>query len=383
MTVPLLFVTPNSWNPDESQRLLAGLTVTYARLALPRGDSPDLEDVAWHRVTAAWQHFAQPVFVENAELRLDGEAPLTGSRFKQLVKELTPEGFCEKFRGLHGETRVVVALATGAEPSQRFLFTGRGEGRVADIPRGEGGYGWDRLWIPDGYERTVAELGDSKFLVNMRQRPFLELAAHVRGDGTPGYFEAHVTVKPCDQTAFAAACARLGVKCLHIVMPERTAQAEQPMTGSYHLGTLSSVREEVLALARALAREGFEVTRMKIEATGRAFGAPELDDDARSLPRDVYFEHHATVLVPAGFDETQLNARCRALGGYVSRNLRKPGGERFVTIRSYQVGRATADARFEGVLEAVRALGLTLKNRAREFTVFDSAPQIDAGWMDA
>jgi len=165
-------------------------------------------------------------------------------------------------------------------------------------------------------------------------------------------------------------------------MPQGTAQAEQPMTGSYHQGTLSHCREEVLELARSLVRDGFEVTRMKLEATGRAFGAPEEDGAARDLPMDTYFEHHATVVLPEGFDEARLDARCRALGGYVSKNLRKTAPERFITVRSYKVGRVTADARFEQVVDEVRALGLPLKNRAREYTVFDSAPQIDSGWME-
>jgi inosine/xanthosine triphosphate pyrophosphatase family protein len=379
---PLVFVTPNSWNAEETQRLLAGLNVEYSRLALPKPEGvTDLETIARARVTSAFAQLQRPCFVENTQLVLDGEAPLTGAQFKQLHRELGDDGFCRRFAGRRGETRVVVALATSA--SEVVVFAGRGEGSVSPVARGEGGYGWDRVWIPDGYARTVAELGDSKFLINMRQRPFLELAAHVRGDGTPGYFEAHVTVKPCDMSVFAKSCERLGVKCLHIVMPEKTAQAEQPMTGSYHLGTLSQARAEVLELARALMRDGFEVTRMKIEATGRAFGAPETDEAARSLPRDVYFEHHATVVIPnEAFDLSALQARCAANGGYVSRNLRKTTPERFITIRSYQVGRVTADARFEAIIDAIRELGLPLKNRAREFTVFDSAPQIDAGWME-
>ncbi|MBL8936728.1 MAG: hypothetical protein JNM69_19370 [Archangium sp.] len=375
----LVFVTPNSWNADESQRLLAGLDVEFSRLALPRPDGASLEAVARARVEAAWRALGRPCFVENAELALEGETPLSGARFKKLVRELGDEGFCQRFANRSGVCRVVVALKTRADDVQ--LFTGRAEGLIVPAPRGVGGYGWDRLWQPDGYTRTLAEFGASSFLVNMRQRPYLELAAHVRGDGTPGYFEAHVTVKPCDMTAFAATCAKLEVKCLHIVMPETTAQHEQPMTGSYHLGTLSQAREQVLELARALVRDGFEVTRMKLEATGRAFGAPDTDADGASLPNDVYFEHHATVLLPDGVDDATLLAAVRAHGGYVSRNLFKPATERFVTVRSYQVGRSTADARFELVVDALRTLKVPLKNRAREFAVFDSAPAIDAGWM--
>lgn len=375
----LVFVTPNSWNADEAQRLLAGLDVEFSRLALPRADATSLDDVVRARVEAAWSALQRPCFVENAELCLDSEPPLTGAAFKKLHRELGDDGFCARFASRAGVTRVAVALKTS--PTDVHLFTGRSEGLIVPSPRGSGGYGWDQLWQPDGYSQTVAELGDARFLVNMRQRPYLELAAHVRGDGAPGYFEAHVTVKPCDVESFARTCARLQVKCLHIVMPDGTAQAEQPMTGSYHLGTLSQAREQVLELARALVRDGFEVTRVKLEATGRAFGAPQTDDDAKALPTDVYFEHHATVLLPDGVDDALLLARCRQHGGYVSRNLRKAGTERFVTVRSYRVGLTTAEARFERVLEELRALGVPLKNRAREYAVFDSAPQIDAGWM--
>ena len=171
--------------------------------------------------------------MENAELHLVG---------KKELRAIGDEGFCRRYVGRRGETRVAVALAKSADDVQ--LFTGSGEGSVLAAPRGTGGNGWDRVWQPDGYTKTIAELGSARFLINMRQRPFLELAAEVRGKGTPGFFEAHVTVKPCDMTAFSASCAKWGVKCLRIVMPAGTAQAEQPMTGSYHQGTLSRAQED-------------------------------------------------------------------------------------------------------------------------------------------
>lgn len=375
----LVFVTPNAWDAAERQRLLAGLDVEFSRLALDRGPGATLHDVARHRARAAFAALGRPCFVENTELALDGGPAWSGAAFKKLHRALGDDGFCAQWGGRRGTSRVVVAWARAGDDV--VLFEGDGDGAVATTPRGQGGFGWDRLWVPDGFDRTVAELGQARSLVNVRQRPYLELAALVRGDGTPGYFEAHVTVKPCDLAAFARACDALGTKCLHIVMPAGTAQAEQPMTASYFLGTLSQAREQAHRQASELVRAGFEVTRVKLEATGRAFGAPETDEAAQALPLDVYFEHHATIVVNGPAQLADVERQCRALGGYVSQNRRKPAREAFVTVRSYRVGRATADARFERLVDALHALGVSLKNRAREYAVYDSAPFIDEGWM--
>ena len=51
----------------------------------------------------------------------------------------------------------VIALASGGMPYQEF----RGEvyGTIAEEPRGEQGFGYDPVFIPDGYDRTFGELG--------------------------------------------------------------------------------------------------------------------------------------------------------------------------------------------------------------------------------
>ena len=40
------------------------------------------------------------------------------------------------------------------------IFEGACEGRIGLAPQGQGGFGYDPLFVPDGFERSFAELGE-------------------------------------------------------------------------------------------------------------------------------------------------------------------------------------------------------------------------------
>ncbi len=66
---------------------------------------------------------------------------------------------------LAGETdrraRYVCELVALAPDGRELRGTGTLEGRIADAPHGTAGFGFDPVFVPDGEERTVAELGDA------------------------------------------------------------------------------------------------------------------------------------------------------------------------------------------------------------------------------
>jgi len=56
--------------------------------------------------------------------------------------------------------RYVCELVALAPDGRELRGTGTLEGRIADEPRGAEGFGFDPVFVPDGEERTVAELGN-------------------------------------------------------------------------------------------------------------------------------------------------------------------------------------------------------------------------------
>jgi hypothetical protein len=309
---------------------------------------------------------------------------MSGAAFKKMLLAEGENAVCRALGGRHGRARVAVAYT--ADGDSAVVFTGSTEGKFLSEPRGEEGYGWDRAWLPEGYQRTLGEMAGNKAFTNMRYRPYVELGHVLRGRDFGGTFEAHVTVRAGteqDVQRFLEVCDELAVKAVLIELPRGESQS-QPMTASYHHGSLKQAIDEAHAIARRLASEGFDVTRVKLEAVGRNSDIPETDADAIAMPKN-YFEYHIKVLLPPEYDTTALLAACQAREAHLSRNARKVRddgvSERFITLRVFGLGRQSSEEKFADLVDAVRSLGIAMGQRIREYTAYDSNEAVDRGWL--
>ena len=79
--------------------------------------------------------------------------------------------------------RFIASIAV-ADHDGRLLHLTEGicTGRIADSPRGNGGFGYDPLFIPDGYDQTFGELPDAvKQNISHRARAFSQIIPFLRG----------------------------------------------------------------------------------------------------------------------------------------------------------------------------------------------------------
>jgi XTP/dITP diphosphohydrolase len=108
------------------------------------------------------------------------------AKLLELLKDVPPAKRTARFRCVLALTPVLPVAAQNASPvcyadefeMQTQLFDGVCEGQIGFASRGRGGFGYDPLFIPNGFEQTFAELGEEvKNRLSHRARALLKLKA--------------------------------------------------------------------------------------------------------------------------------------------------------------------------------------------------------------
>jgi XTP/dITP diphosphohydrolase len=129
------------------------------------------------------------------ESKQAGNAPDAENNAKllRLLQGVSLEKRTGRFRCVLALTPILTPAVESTSPVcaadeaelQTELFDGTCEGRIGFAPSGTGGFGYDPLFIPSGYEQSFAELGEAtknqlshraKALVKLRKR--LDLSAN-------------------------------------------------------------------------------------------------------------------------------------------------------------------------------------------------------------
>lgn len=100
--------------------------------------------------------------------RYAGEAHNTEANMQKLLKEL------EGAENRKARFRTVIALLLDGK---EYIFEGIVNGKIIEEKRGNEGFGYDPVFVPDGYNQTFAELGmDIKNNISHRAQAVKKLA---------------------------------------------------------------------------------------------------------------------------------------------------------------------------------------------------------------
>ena len=170
----IVLATRNKKKIEEIRRITAGLPITVLSLddfpEYPETveDSDTFEGNAFKKAIEAARHVGRPALADDSGLEVDalgGKPGVFSARYapdatsgndpknyEKLLADLglVPEG------GRSG--RFVCCIALAFPDGQVKTFFGYAEGRISLKPRGARGFGYDPVFLPQGYDKTFAEM---------------------------------------------------------------------------------------------------------------------------------------------------------------------------------------------------------------------------------
>jgi len=163
----------------------------YPEMSDIRESGTSFEENAKLKAVAASKQLPDLVIADDSGLEVDalGGAPgIYSARYAganateeekidKLLRELARIGATDDARG--ARFRCVVALAR--KGNLLGSFEGTVDGKISDKPRGNRGFGYDPIFVPEGFEQTFSELpAEVKNTISHRARAIRALAIKLR-----------------------------------------------------------------------------------------------------------------------------------------------------------------------------------------------------------
>ena len=163
------FVTSNAGKVRELQAILQ-VDVTQFPLGLPEIQAVEVDEVIRSKAEQAHEHIGVPVLVEDTGLSFAAWNGLPGALIKWFMGAMGSAGICEMLNGEKNRQAIAKCTFDLYDGKEHHLFSGIVQGTLARKPRGQGGFGWDDIFIPEGYNRTFAEMSTGeKNSISMRK----------------------------------------------------------------------------------------------------------------------------------------------------------------------------------------------------------------------
>ncbi len=152
----LTFVTGNRGKHREASALLPRRVVQHD-VGYPEIQADSLQEVARYGLDWLRARVDQPFMLEDAGLFIDGLEGFPGVYSAYAYRTIGNAGILRLLENVENRDAVFRSVV-GLDDGEQHFFTGECPGSVATDIRGEHGFGYDPIFIPEGSNRTFAEM---------------------------------------------------------------------------------------------------------------------------------------------------------------------------------------------------------------------------------
>lgn len=166
---PEFFATKNENKLREAGEIL-GRSLEQISVELFEPQGVKVEDVVREKAEDAFHKTGKFVLVEDTGLEFVAWNGLPGALIKWFLDTTGNEGILKMLSGETNRNAIAKTAVGFFDGAQARVFVGEISGTIPATVRGTGGFGWDPIFVPDGYEKSFAEMTSAeKNAISMRK----------------------------------------------------------------------------------------------------------------------------------------------------------------------------------------------------------------------
>lgn len=179
LNMKLYFITGNKNKLLEIRSIFSDIPeieIESLNLDLPEIQELDSKKVIQEKINIAKKEGLKNIFVEDTSLCFEYLNGFPGPLIKWLYATAGPQKISEMVKPNNKATAIVsIGYFDGLNI---YFFDGRIDGKIVS-PRGDGRFAWDLIFMPEGYNKTFAEMSiEEKNKISMRQKAVFKFKSH-------------------------------------------------------------------------------------------------------------------------------------------------------------------------------------------------------------
>jgi XTP/dITP diphosphohydrolase len=159
-----------------------GIMVEHLDDRYPELQVDTLEEVVDWGLDWLWKRHKKPLMIDDSGLFIDSLRGYPGVYSAYVFKTLGCDGILKLLKGKKDRSAEFRCCAGYIDSKgKKILVVGKVKGRIIDEKRGTGGFGYDPTFVPDGHDKTFAQMStDEKNSLSHRGRAFDLLAERLK-----------------------------------------------------------------------------------------------------------------------------------------------------------------------------------------------------------
>ena len=172
---PQFFATKNPNKLREVNEIL-GRKLQQIEVELFEPQGLDVAKVVEEKAIDAFHKIGKPVIVEDTGLEFSAWNGLPGALIKWFMEAVGNGGILKMFQGETNRQAIAKTAIGFYDGTKCHIFLGEARGTIPTEIRGQSGFGWDPIFIPEGYKKSFAEMtAKEKNAISMRKFALLRL----------------------------------------------------------------------------------------------------------------------------------------------------------------------------------------------------------------